>query len=112
MTRSGQKPTTSMVLKGGAQGIPVPPGNPGFSGAAGQAKGAGLSFLVQAGYNAVRGVGQEVIELGITDAGPIVTPVAQLTTEDLGNIAYGAGLVKFGVDASTFFVGLWKGCQQ
>lgn len=72
-----------MALKGAAQGIPVPPGNPGLSGATGQLRSIAVQGVVSAGYNAIAGVGAEPIELGLGAAGTIATPVAQLSAETL-----------------------------
>ena len=101
----------SIPLKGAAQGIPVPPGNPGLSGAVGQIRGLAVQTAVTAGYNAIAGVGQETIELGITTAGTVATPVAQLSAETLSNVAFGAGVAKFGFDAATFLYGYFVACH-
>ncbi len=101
----------SIPLKGAAQGIPVPPGNPGLSGAVGQLRSLGVQAAVGAGYNAIAGVGAEPIELGITAAGTVATPVAQLSTETLSNVAFGVGVAKFGFDAGTFLYGYFVACH-
>jgi RHS repeat-associated protein len=101
----------SIPLKGAAQGIPVPPGNPGLSGAVGQVRGLAVQSAVAGSYNAIAGVGQETIELGITASGTVATPVAQLGAETLSNVAFGVGVAKFGLDASTFLYGYFVACH-
>jgi hypothetical protein len=101
----------SIPLKGAAQGIPMPPGNPGLSGAVGQLRGLGVQAAVGAGYNAIARVGAETIELGITAAGTVAAPVAQLSTETLSNVAFGVGVAKFGFDAGTFLYGYFVACH-
>jgi hypothetical protein len=102
-------PTTSSiastVLKGGTQGIP------GLSGAVGQARGAASQFAVGAGYNAIAGVGQETLELGITASGQIATSAAQLSAETLGNVAFGVGVAKFAFDFYTVSYGYLFSCK-
>jgi RHS repeat-associated protein len=109
-------PTTSQLagvaLKGAAQGIPVPPGNPGLSGAVGQVRGLAVQGAVSAAYNAITGVGAEPIELGITAAGTIATPAVQLGAETLSNIAFGVGIAKFAFDASTVLYGYFVACRN
>jgi RHS repeat-associated protein len=102
----------SMALKGAAQGIPVPPGNPGLSGATGQLRSIGVQAAVGAGYNAITGAGAEPIELGLGAAGTVATPVAQLGSETLSNVAFGVGVAKFGFDASTFLYGYFVSCPK
>jgi hypothetical protein len=106
----GATDVVGILSKGGAQGIPVPPGNPGWSGAAGQLRGAAVQGTVAATYNAIAGVGQETIELGITASGTIATPAAQLASTTASTIAYGVGLAKFAWDAGTFAYGYAFGC--
>lgn len=107
---SGDKAPTAgqlaaIPLKGAAQGIPVPPGSPGLSGAVGQARAAVVQGVVTAGFNAVAGVGAQPIELGITASAKIATSVAPLTTQTLGQIATGVGAAKFAFDLGTFLYG-------
>jgi len=107
----GQIATT--LLGGSGQGlIPATGEHPGLGGAAGIAQDAIVKGAIGAGYNLVRGVGTEPIELGLGAAGKIATPVIQLSSETLGTIAAGVGVVKFVYDASTFGLGLYRGCQQ
>ncbi len=101
----------SVPLKGAAQGIPVPPGDPGLSGAVGQLRGMAVQSAVAGTYNAIAGVGQETIELGITATGTVATPVAQLGTQSLSNVAFGAGIAKFAFDASTVLYGYFVACK-
>ncbi len=113
---SGSKtPTVSQLasipLKGAAQGIPVPPGNPGLSGAVGQIRGMAVQGAVSGAYNSIAGVGAAPIELGITAAGTVATPVAQLSTQTLTNVATGVGLAKFAFDLTTFAYGYAFGCN-
>jgi len=70
-----------------------------------------VQAAVGAGYNAIAGVGAEPIELGITAAGTVATPVAQLSTETLSNVAFGVGVAKFGFDAGTFLYGYFVACH-
>ena len=100
-----------ILLKGGAQGVPVPPGNPGLSGAAGQLRSLGVQNAVAAGYNAIAGVGAQPIELGITASGTIATEVGRLSASALTNISTGVGLAKFAFDFTTFAIGYAK-CGQ
>jgi RHS repeat-associated protein len=107
---SGDKTPTSaqlasISLKGMAQGIPVPPGNPGLSGATGQLRSLAVQSAVASAYNAFAGVGQETIELGITATGTVATPAVQLGTQTLTNVATGIGLAKFALDLGTFAYG-------
>jgi hypothetical protein len=101
----------SIPLKGAAQGIPVPPGKPGLSGAMGQVRGLAVQGAVSGVYNAFAGVGAEPIELGITATGTIATPVAQLGAQTLTNVATGAGMAKFAFDLGTFLYGLGVECR-
>ncbi len=101
----------SIPLKGAAQGIPVPPGNPGLSGAVGQLRGMAVQGAVAGTYNAIAGVGQETIELGITASGTVATPVAQLGAETLSNVAFGAGVAKFAWDLGTVGYGYFFACK-
>jgi hypothetical protein len=101
------------LLGGSGQGIiPASGGHPGISGAAGIVQDALVKAGVNAAYNAVRGVGAEPIELGLGAAGKIATPVAQLSSETLGTIAFGVSAVKFGWDITTFVAGAIRGCEQ
>jgi hypothetical protein len=78
----GAQNIARMSLKGGAQGIAVPPGHPGLSGAVGLTRGAGVEAGTAAVYNSIAGVGRETIELGLT--GPrIATSVAGLSAKTL-----------------------------
>ena len=52
------------------------------------------------------GVGAEPIELGITAEGTVATPVAQL-----GSVACGLGVAKFGYDFSTVAYGYLFACR-
>ncbi len=113
---SGNKtPTVAQLaaipLKGAAQGIPVPPGNPGLSGAVGQLRSLGVQSVTAGAYNAFTGAGAETIELGITATGTVATPVAQLGAETLSNVAFGAGVAKFAFDFSTVAYGYLFACQ-
>jgi hypothetical protein len=101
----------SITLKGAAQGIPVPPGNPGLSGATGQLRSVVVQGAVSGAYNTFAGVGAETIELGITAAGTVATPVAQLSTQTLTNVATGIGLAKFAFDLGTFSYGYFFACH-
>jgi|SRR5271170_5702082 hypothetical protein len=96
----------STILSGGGQGLPG--GGPGFKGVAGQASDAIVGGAVSAGYGAIAGVGQETIELGITAAGTVATPVAQLSAQTLTNVAIGVGLAKLAFDLTTFAIGFAK----
>ena len=112
---SGSKtPTASQLasipLKGAAQGIPVPPGNPGLSGAVGQVRSIAVQGAFSGAYNAIAGVGAEPIELGITATGTVATPVAQLGAETLSNVAFGVGVAKFAFDFSTVAYGYLFAC--
>jgi RHS repeat-associated protein len=117
---SGNKTPTrqqlaSLPLKGAAQGIPVPPGNPGLSGATGRVRSIVVQAAVAGAYNTIAGVGAEPIDLGITAAGTVATPVAtstaQLGTQTLTNVATGVGVAKFGFDFATFMWGLGVACR-
>ena len=103
----------AMPLKGAAQGIPIPPelGHPGLSGAVRQLRTLGVQSVTAGAYNAISGVGQETIELGITATGAVATPVAQLSAETLSNVAFGVGVAKFVFDLGTFSYGYFVACQ-
>jgi hypothetical protein len=66
---------------------------------------------VAGAYGAIAGVGAEPLELGITAAGTVATPVAQLSTQTLTNVATGVGLAKFAFDLTTFAYGYAFGCN-
>jgi hypothetical protein len=113
---SGNKTPTpaqlaAIPLKGAAQGIPVPPGLSGRSGAVGQLRGMAVQSAVAGTYNAIAGVGQETIELGITASGTVATPVAQLGAETLRNVAFGVGIAKFAWDLGTVVYGYTVACK-
>jgi hypothetical protein len=113
MAFGNQTPTggdiASVILSGGGQGLPG--GGPGFKGAGGIASDAIVGGAVSAGYNAIAGVGQQTLELGIS-ASTVATPVAQLSAETLGTIASGVGLAKFALDAGTVLYGYLAACHQ
>jgi hypothetical protein len=73
-------------------------------------RGLAVQGAVAGAYNAIAGVGAEPIELGITAAGTIATPVAQLGTETLSNVAFGVGVAKFAFDFSTVADGYLFAC--
>ena len=115
---SGDKtPTAAQLaaipLKGAAQGIPIPPelGHPGLSGAVGQVRSLAIQGAVAGSYNVIAGVGQETIELGITASEMVATPVAQLSTTTLSNVAFGVGAAKFAFDFSTVAYGYVFACK-
>jgi hypothetical protein len=89
----------------------MPPGNPGWSGAVGQLRGMAVQTAVAGTYNAIAGVGQETIELGITASGMVATAVAQLGAETLSNVAFGVGVAKFAWDLGTVVYGYTIACK-
>jgi hypothetical protein len=91
--------------------IYLPGGGPGFKGVAGQLNDAVVGGVVAGTYNAVAGVGQETIELGITATGTVATPIAQLGAQTLEDVVGGVGLAKLGFDASTFLYGYYASCH-
>ena len=99
----------SIILSGGGQGLPG--GGPGFKGAGGIASDAIVGGAVSAGYNAIAGVGQQTLELGIS-ASTVATPVAQLSAETLGTVASGVGAAKFLFDLGTVAYGYAVACHQ
>jgi len=97
------------ILGGGGQGLPG--GGPGFKGAAGQASDAIVGGAVSAGYNAITGVGQQTLELGISGntLATVATPLAATT---VGTIVGYANLAKLALDAGTFAYGAIFACHQ
>jgi hypothetical protein len=102
-TPSGSSIATT-ILSGGTQGLPVPAGHPGLDGAVGQVQNAGI----QAAYGAVKGVGQETLELGISASGNIASVAAPLTETAL----FGIGVAKLAFDAVTVGYGYIAACHQ
>ena len=70
-----------------------------------------VGAVVAGTYNAVAGVGQETLELGITATGTVATPIAQLGAQTLEDVVGGVGLAKLGFDASTFAYGCFVACH-
>jgi hypothetical protein len=69
----------------------------------------GVQSVTAGAYNAFTGA--ETIELGITASGTVATPVAQLSTQTLTNVATGVGLAKFAFNLGTFAYGYAFACQ-
>ncbi len=74
-------------------------------------RGLAAQSAVAGTYNAIAGVGQETIELGITASGNVATPVAQLSAETLSNVAFGVGVAKFAWDLGTVGYGYFFECK-
>ena len=62
---------------------------------------------VGAGYNAITGVGQQTLELGITASGRIATVAAPLAQSTVGAIVSDINIAKAVFDAGTFLYGLY-----
>ncbi|HXN21295.1 MAG TPA: hypothetical protein VOA41_00970 [Candidatus Dormibacteraeota bacterium] len=75
---SGPKIVHASYCKGTAQGIPIPGAGPGVRGMVGPVRNAAVGAAVSAGYNAIAGVGQETLELGISASGKVATVAAPL----------------------------------
>ena len=101
----------SLLLNGGAQGVPVPPGHPGLEGATGQLTSTAVKGVVSSAFNAVAGVGAEPIELGITAAGTSATSVSGLSAAGLDAAAWWVGVGKFTYDIFAFAYGYAHKCQ-
>ena len=75
------------------------------------ARGLAVQGAFSGAYNAIAQVGPELIELGITAAGSVATPIAQVGTETLSNTAFGVGAAKFLFDLSTVGYGYFVACN-
>ena len=96
-------------MSGGGQGLPG--GWSGFKGASGQASDAIVRSAVSAGYNAIAGVGQQTLELGISTS-TVATTVTELSAVSLNTVASGVGVAKFALDAVTVLYGYLVACHQ
>jgi hypothetical protein len=70
---------------------------------------ATLSVTISSVYNAFTGVSSQIIELGLSPA--VATPVAQLSTQTVGEVVTGIGTAKLAFDASTFLYGYYFACK-
>jgi len=102
----GQIATT--LLGGAGQGVPVAGEHPGISGAAGIAQDAFAKAGINAAYNAVRGVGAEPIELGITASGKVASIAVPLSEATVSTVTSGVNLAKFSYDLVDFGVGYYE----
>ncbi|HXL21809.1 MAG TPA: RHS repeat-associated core domain-containing protein [Candidatus Dormibacteraeota bacterium] len=109
-TSPDARQVASMALKGVAQGIPRLPGGIPITGPVSPLRNAAVGSAITAGYNAITGVGQETLQLGISasNVGSAATPLAQTTVQSI--VGY-ATLAKFGIDVSTFLYGYFISCK-
>jgi RHS repeat-associated protein len=98
------------ILGGGGQGLPG--GGAGFKGVAGQASDAIVGGAISTGYNAITGVGQGTLELGISASGNVASIAASLAQTTVGAVVSDLNVAKAALDFGTFAYGAIFACHQ
>jgi hypothetical protein len=93
------------------QGIPIPGAGPDVRGIVGPVRAKGVQAGVAAAYNALVGVGQEALELGINASGKVASVAAPLASTTLQAVASAVAWGKFAYDVGSFTYGATLVCQ-